>query len=134
MDTSLCSDICKKLISGQVCIFLGKSHIVPGDVFGLKNIIGFHIGIGKPHRWEVVSKHNYNSIFTAGIKGRNQIADKIIYLMNHIYIIFPLVVRGLSSGTADSNCRILKNLLGRVIAVSLYGNRVYKIGLILRGV
>ena len=92
MDTSLIRDLGKKLVSGQIGVLFRKSHVIPGDVFCLENITGFHIRIRKSHGRKMITEHNNDGIFTAAVNSSDQVTDEIIYFMDHIYIIFPLIV------------------------------------------
>ena len=130
MNTCLISNVSKKLVSGQIGIFFCKPHVVPGDVLGLENITGLHIRIGKSHRWEMIAEEHDDGVLSAAVNRCDQISDEVIHFMNHVDIIFPLVVGSLICGAGNKNIRIFQNLLGRVIAVTFHGNGIYEIGLV----
>ena len=92
MDTSLICDLGEKLVCCKISILFWKSHVIPGDVFCLENITGFHIRIRKSHGRKMITEHNNDGIFTAAVNSSDQVTDEIIYFMDHIYIIFPLIV------------------------------------------
>ena len=45
MNARLVGDACEKLISSDISVLLWHTEVIPGRVFGLKDIAGLHIGI-----------------------------------------------------------------------------------------
>ena len=130
MDTCLICDLGEKLVCCKISILFWKSHVIPGDVFCLENITGFHIGIFKTHCRKVIAKHNNNGILTAAVDCINEVCNKVICVVNHVYIIFPLIIGGFIGSSGYSDLRVLNNLFSWIISMGTNCDRVYKVGLI----
>ena len=113
------------LVSGNVFVFFLHIKVTPHHVFRLEQITVFHIFHFQIHRRQMVAVHDQNHSLIKFGETIGQLFDKLVHLMKLIYIIFPCVVLLFGLRTGHLDLRIGKHRLGRIIAVSLYRDRVY---------
>ena len=108
----------------QVLIILRQIAVGPDDIFRAVQVVVFQILFFHFDGRNMVSVHDQNHRFLILRQGIGQFFDKLIHLIDLVYIIFPLPLQFLRRCLKHLYGRILKNLLCRVLAVSLHGNRI----------
>ena len=134
MNARLVGDACEKLISSDISVLLWHTEVIPGRVFGLEDVAGLHIGILQAHGRQMIAEQHEDRFLIAFGEHVGQVSDEFIYFMNLVYIIFPLIVGFLCVSTGNGDLRIRNDLFSRVVAMSLYGDRIDEICLIRGGI
>ena len=78
----------------------------------------------------MIAEHDNDRRLVTLTQHFDQIADKLVRLMNHVYIIFPGVVHSLVFYSGHLDLRVIQHLFLRIISVRTNCDRVNKIRLI----
>ena len=125
MDSHTIHNLCRHLVCCKIFILFLKSEVIPHHILCLEQILVLQVLHSQSHSRKVITVHNKNHILRIICKLVCQLFDKIIHLMDLIYVIFPFIVLFLSRRTGNCDLRILQNLLIRICTMSLYGNSIY---------
>ena len=116
------------IIRCQIHILFLHPEVIPGDVFRLKNIIRCEILVGKPHGRYMIPEHDHQRRFISLVEHIDVIPDPLIFPMEHIYIVLPLVIQhSVLSLCSDLYLRFGKDFLLRIISVGCYRDGVYEV-------
>ena len=125
MDTHAVHNLCCHLVCCKILFLFLKSEIIPHHILCLEEIFVIHILHSQSHGRQMVTVHNQNHILRIIGELICQLFDKIIHLMNLVYVVLPLVVQFLGRCTGNCDLRIFQYRFRRIISMSLYGNGVY---------
>ena len=125
MDSHTIHNLCRHLVCCKIFILFLKSEVIPHHILCLEQILVLQVLHSQSHSRKVVTVHNKNHILRIICKLVCQLFDKIIHLMDLIYVIFPFIVLFLSRCTGNCDLRIFQNLLIRIRTMSLYRNSIY---------
>ena len=108
MDTYAVHNLCCHLVCCKILFLFLKSEIIPHYILSLEKIFILHILHSQSHGRQMVTVHNQNHILRILRKLICQLFDKIIHLMDLIYIILPLIVQLVSRCPGNCDLRIFQ--------------------------
>ena len=109
---------------------LFHAEIVPGDILGFVGVPGLQFPVREAHGRDVVAEGDEEGGLVPLGEHINIGLEKLVLVMNHIDVVFPLVFRLLVfSPRLDLDLRVVKDLISRVVPVGLDRDRIDEVGL-----
>ena len=108
MDTYTVHNLCCHLVCRKIFFLFLKSEIIPHHILCLEQIFILHILHSQSHGWQMITIHNQYHILRIICQLISQLFDKIIHLMDLIYIILPLIVQLVSRCPGNCDLRIFQ--------------------------
>ena len=109
MDTYTVHNLCCHLVCRKIFFLFLKSEIIPHHILCLEQIFILHILHGQSHGRQMITIHNQYHILRIICQLISQLFDKIIHLMDLIYIILPLIVQLVRRGPGNCDLRIFQH-------------------------
>ena len=108
MDTYTVHNLCCHLVCRKIFFLFLKSEIIPHHILCLEQIFILHILHGQSHGRQMITIHDQYHILRIICQPVSQLFDKIIHLMDLIYIILPLIIQLVSRCPGNCDLRIFQ--------------------------